>query len=698
MRGRLMSLAASTSRTAVAGVSGNAPYFGSMNTGEYLKKLDGSTGRLVYDQMRRSDPQVGAVLKAICLPLRSNDYSIEPASKAEQDVEIAHTIDERLKRGMSITWDDTLRHVLLMLPFGFSILEKVWERVDGQIMPKKLDPRLPQSIVRWESNRYDGSLIGPVQRGSDGREYTLPIEKLLVFTMDKEGDNWEGISILRQAYKPWYIKDQLEKINAIKHDRFGVGMPRAKVPGNVTPDTTEYRNTEDMLSRIYAQEQGYIVQPEGYDIDILGGGGKEGSDALPSIKYYDEAIAKAMLAMFISLGTSETGSRALGQSFFDAFMLSLQTFADYIADVFNRFLIPEWVDYNWNVTGYPTMKAAQIMELDYAQIAALVGGGALTADLDLENAIRRSMNIPERKARPAQPPAPEPDQDQAQKQPATDQPQDAQAQDLPVITASDRRSFADLPLAPEEQLVDLAGITLRLNDAESNLTADILKIRDEQAKNIVIQLVAGRQVHNFGVIARGDMFNALAAVYKQQVKAGRGDVLAETRKQRPDLKLGDLKRPSAQQAADLSLERINLDVNGAAEKLKCTLAQWSIDLRQSGLQGDLLRGALMDRYSQMSTDTWDRMAAGAVNRGWGVGRADGLESIADEIDHCYYSAILDTNVCQVCLSTAHDPGSQNHAPDDAEYATPNPNCLGDGRCRCFTIGVMKAESMQGFGG
>ena len=47
------------------------------------------------------------------------------------------------------------------------------------------------------------------------------------------------------------------------------------------------------------------------------------------------------LAQFINLGTTETGSRALGNSFIEVFLQSLQAFAGYICDVFNRFLIQD---------------------------------------------------------------------------------------------------------------------------------------------------------------------------------------------------------------------------------------------------------------------------------------------------------------------------------------------------------------------
>ena len=78
-----------------------------------------------------------------------------------------------------------------------------------------------------------------------------------------------------------------------------------------------------------------------------------------------------MLAMFINLGTTETGSRALGASFVDVFLQAEQAYADYIAEVITRYLIREWVGYNWGDVDMPKLVAGQIQPLD---IPTLDGG------------------------------------------------------------------------------------------------------------------------------------------------------------------------------------------------------------------------------------------------------------------------------------------------------------------------------------
>jgi ATP-dependent protease ClpP protease subunit len=69
-------------------------------------------------------------------------------------------------------------------------------------------------------------------------------------------------------------------------------------------------------------------------------------DADPAIRYYDEQIARAVLAHFLNLGT-QTGSWALGSTFADFFTLSLQAIADQIADIATQHIVEDLVDWNW---------------------------------------------------------------------------------------------------------------------------------------------------------------------------------------------------------------------------------------------------------------------------------------------------------------------------------------------------------------
>lgn len=667
------------------GVSGNRGAWGHVDTGEYLDKLQGDRGRSTYDEMRRSDPQIRAVLQAINLPLRQANYYFDPVDDTPGEIERAEQISDDFFKNMTMTWDDTLRHVLLMFPFGFSPLEKVWELRDGMVRPRKFDPRLPQSVVEWKYDESKRRLTDMVQMDHRGQKIEIPIEKLLVFTNEKEGDNWEGISLLRYVYKPWMIKNDMEKINAIKHDRWGVGVPTMEPidlehAPQIQDGTDTWDDTVEILENMQANEQSYVFPPFGYRVRIISPEGSAGTDVLPTIQYYDQVIARGMLAMFIMLGQTDTGSRALGGEFTDVFRLSIQAYADYICEVFNRFAVKQYVAYNWGAGEYPTMKVRRIQRLDPQTLAVLKNAGLIGADIEIENAIRDELNLP-LKEEEEEPDVPEP--------PEEAEPDEDAAEEDEDVAASDPVTFAERQLTTEEMLCDFPTIELALDSSTETLTDRLLRIRSGQVEKIIMQLVAGRRVQEIGVPGNGDMFSILIKAYKDEFQRGREQVQNEIRRQRPEISLAERPMPDLDELFALVEEELQIRVQGASDKLKTIIAAEYLNLRKRGFTGDQLAAELRREAAETLSDvTLQETAQAAVNQGWGAGRQVVVDQYANDVDYVYRSALMDRNTCEVC--SAKD--GITHEPDDPEYMTPDPACLGAPKCRCINIAVMKAES------
>ena len=74
---------------------------------EYLAELSGPEGHVVYNKMRRSDPQVRKVLAAIANPIKSAKWYVEPVSDETQDIEAAALMEH-------ILFNDIGRQFLIM--------------------------------------------------------------------------------------------------------------------------------------------------------------------------------------------------------------------------------------------------------------------------------------------------------------------------------------------------------------------------------------------------------------------------------------------------------------------------------------------------------------------------------------------------------------------------------------------------------
>ena len=378
------------------GGSGTFLIGGIISDQDYKTELTGTSGLDIFDQMRKGDATVRVSLLAITLPILSANWFIEAASDDPKDVEIADFVKESLFEGMTITWQDFLRQALLYLPYGRMIFEIVYKmRADNLIGWQKLAPRLPHTITYWETKDHKD---GIQQLLPNGKEASIPIEKLIIFVNEKEGDNWEGVSILRSAHKHWFYKEKFYKIEAIGFERQALGIPFVKKPKGAKKSADEAKARE-ILKNIRANEESYIEQEDGWEFGFMDMKGGTTKNPERSILHHDRQIVKNVMAQFLELGATSAGSRSLSEDHSDLFLLSLKAIANQVSDVMNKFAIKKLVDLNFNVEKYPKLKATNIDHIDVDKLSVamqrLVQTGVIMPDAETEKYIRELMNLPE---------------------------------------------------------------------------------------------------------------------------------------------------------------------------------------------------------------------------------------------------------------------------------------------------------------
>ena len=377
----------------------------------------------IYDQMRRQDAQVMSVLRAVTLPIQRTTWRVDPAgAKATVTKFVADdlglpilgkTPKPALRIANRFNWDEHLEHALLMLPFGHSFFEKVfYEPVFDKGLGRrvthlrKLSWRPPRTISHIEVAK-DGGLewieqpaigVGPTPK--------IGVKDLVVYVHKREGGNWLGQSLLRPAYKFWLLKDRALRTQSQTIDRNGLGVPvytASELPDTVTGDERTRRQQEEIeAGSILAQsfragDNSGAAIPATAKLELRGVDGTL-PDADPVIRYYDEQIARAVLAHFLNLGT-ETGSWALGTTFADFFTLSLQTIGLHIANITSAYVVEQMVDYNFG----PDEPAPRIVfdeigsrhAASAEDIRALTQGGVIRADDELERHMRTTYGLPE---------------------------------------------------------------------------------------------------------------------------------------------------------------------------------------------------------------------------------------------------------------------------------------------------------------
>lgn len=379
------------------GTSSPSP-FTSFIRREYNRDLIGIKGLEKYDQMRRSDGTVRGTLRAMKTPvLAARWFTVPKDNKKVADKNAAEFLWKNLTEYMTTGFMQTLTEMLLMCDFGYYMFEIVWEDTvfEGQerIMVKKLAPRHPMDVKTWHYDANGGpdgvTMYSPTGNVID--EPFIPIDKLIVFTFDREAGNIEGISVLRSAYKHWYFKDQLYKIDAIQKERHGIGVPIIKLPPGFSKDDKEMAN--NMGRNLRSNERAHIVIPPNWEIMFAK---LEGHvvDALASIKVHDDAIRENILATFLG---SANNTKEEDQTMF---LKATRFIADIICEVINTHLYPKMMEANFARVGTPKLKARRIGEqadwrtLSFA-IRNLIGAGALRPDDPLEAMLRDEMDLPE---------------------------------------------------------------------------------------------------------------------------------------------------------------------------------------------------------------------------------------------------------------------------------------------------------------
>ena len=278
---------------------------------------------------------------------------------------------------------------------------------------RKFSPRLPRTIWKWNHDEY-GELESITQTvwvnmpdGSQGfRIIEIPAENLVTYTHEKWGDEWTGISLLRSAYKPWIMKELIEKIAGIAYERHGVGYLVAYLPRERAEDQTLQAKLGSMLQNLRQDAWAVIpgpkqmsgsTGPQGYLVEVLTPPGGIPSFE-PILTYYRGEIAGAMLTRFKELGHAATGARATADVQAAVWYSALHAIARYIEAMFNV-AIRRLVDLNYpNVKRYPKLKAAGIESrnlLEFAQsVALLTDAEMLSPDLKTRQWTRANIDAP----------------------------------------------------------------------------------------------------------------------------------------------------------------------------------------------------------------------------------------------------------------------------------------------------------------
>lgn len=713
------------------GGSGRAHYGGFLELEEENFELRFPHGLRKFDLMYRTDPDVRRVVRMSVNPNIGGTWNFEPYGgdeAEEKDREVAEAARWAFFEHMS---PDLIGHLAEALPVlvrsGFTPFEPVWETVehDGKtlIVPKSLQLRLPRSFERFHAE--DGELVEVIQRLPMGGTVPLPVEDLVYYRIGAEGDNWEGSSMLRPAYKPWFLKDKLERIDVIKNERLAMGVPVCYPPDNASP--AQLKEMEEILGGIRAAEQGYIIAPgphaqdlkelaaaKGWRIEILGiGSGEATVDVRPSLEYQSDKIAGAFIADFMRLGQGQgaSGARATADSQENPFLAACEALAGEVEAPLQR-LVDRFTELNFDVEEPPKLVMSLVDSTSLNElaeyVAKLVEKEALHPDNDLEDFLRERADLPPadaeaREEREAQAEEARELQKKAAEAPPTPapgpgkpgdprpQPQPAPPKPTPKPPAKpDEEAGEDLEDRREsrwwEDLMSLDEIETAIDNARSRFESAAGTEARRIAAEMTDAALAGKVVTPK---ADEDLQKAIYAELARLYRTGRSTVVDELNAQRPgaaDASATD----EESEARKRLMARAKLAAQAIGgriwQKVSHTVLMRPGDRAAAQKAGEAEAAAGLRAEAQLH-------AAGALNEG----RQDQASIQSEEIAGARYTSILDRTRCEQCALADDDVLRPLSDPVRLEHKPPNQDCYGGGRCRCMEFYELQDEA-PGYGG
>ncbi len=647
-----------------------------------------------YRKMRSTDAQIAAILAAITVPIRRFQWMIDPNGARDEVVElvardlnlpIRGAEDEPKQRSHNrFSHDRHLAAVLRgMLTFGFQFHEQVAMVDDaGRYRLRKLAERPGHTITDIEV-ASDGGLVR-IRQGYAPDDPTVDVSRLVAYVWQQEAGKWTGESLLRPMYRPYKIKDRILRVGAINIERAG-GVPYVEAAQGANQN--ELKLAKQFAQQFRVGENGGGALPFGWQLKFAQAAG--GAEAAEYVRLQNEEMARAALAMFLLLGQTETGSRALGSEFIDFFSLQLDTVAGGYVETTNEHVITDLVDWNFGADEQVPMLTYDRdpnPQLSVDDLATLVSSGMLVVDNDLEDVIRGKYSLPDanREAVDAGasaglvPPLPA----------AVDESDLAiAAGHAAVYAAKDPNGRVKLPSRPLRRLpndveiaaaMDLETLDETWQSQLDKLVSAWQAVRAEQIASLVDQIAAAKGVAEFDEVAAPptgeDLLRASMIAMAAVGVASAADEAAAQGVSLPDPEAGAIAAHVAERAEYLA--------GMLADELTIAATREAERVAGPTFDSDAVAASVREHLESLSDSFLAEQFGGALTNAQNLGRAETMAGVdADEPVGYYSSEILDSSTCDECLDV---DGKQYDtlAAAIGDYPTGTyRHCKGRKRCR-----------------
>lgn len=394
---------------------------------EFMRQLRGANGAKQFREMSDNDDVIGAVLFAFNELAGNASWWVEPASLDREDLRRRDFIDEAI-HDMDQPWTDVLSEAHIKWIYGFSPLEIVFKDrkgmlpgndKDGNLLPRskyndgklgwhKWATRPPESLLRWKFGDH-GEVEGMFQtHPTEYKQLWIPREKFLLFRTTSARANPEGKSLLRNAWRNWFIKKGITDAYAVGMARDLSGYPTLTAPKEA--DIWNEKNTQSkalfnkafkLIRSVARHEKEGMVLPFDWVLKLTTSGGTRQFDLPKAIELFNQGMAMSMLGDVLLIGHKPEGSYALATNKGRMLGSAIETQLSREASVMNRHAVPQILHLNGEPEDapMPQIKHGPVEVPDLVELAEYInklsGVTAITLPDDtLEEHLRKIAKLP----------------------------------------------------------------------------------------------------------------------------------------------------------------------------------------------------------------------------------------------------------------------------------------------------------------
>lgn len=395
-------------KTIEVGSTGTEIYAGYLDE-DYLAELNGKVWMEKIDMIRRSDANVKMCTNALKSPLKSANWIIKTREESEMAEKQKLLIEKALFQDINKSFTRLIGEILTFVDYGYSLFDITHQvKTDKELGTyntlKSISYRSQKTIERWNV-LPDGTLktVTQIAYGDLGVMTDMDARFLLHFAPDQEGDNFEGVSVIRSMYGCWLRKNKFLQLTAAGIEKYAIPTPVGTVPVG-TEGKAEFAAFKRALECYSSNQTNYIILPEGFKIEF-NNVTFDAEMVRSAINAENQEMVNSILASFLLLGQNGAGSLALSNNLSNFFAQTITYLSDHIIEQIDRKIISQLIKMNMGdvpvlVELWSDNLEDQIDVSWVNMLTQLKAQGLISADSKLENDLREKLKLEEKELEP----------------------------------------------------------------------------------------------------------------------------------------------------------------------------------------------------------------------------------------------------------------------------------------------------------